>query len=160
MKFSVHPYLASQWNESVQIQNLAGSAQKLGLLSKNHFPPLIGLTVGPASERAKQTGMSLAENTSLTLQFDAASAEKERKAVFAKMLPPMPPKPKTAMPIAPVIPAAKGTVASTTKLITYKDEAEARKERQQTQLQSAIQASKVQAKAELEERIRKLKPKS
>ena len=71
-------------------------------------------------------GISLVENTRLTLQFDAASAERERRAVIAKMLPPMPPaKPKTAS--VPVVPAAKGPVATTTKLATGEDEAEVRK---------------------------------
>ena len=60
-------------------------------------------TPAPPAAVPKPAGMSLVENTRITLQFDAAAAEKERRSVIARMLPPMPPpKPKTAS--APVIP--------------------------------------------------------
>ena len=147
-----------------QSRNLSPSPQKQTPRIDATVPDLLGekqqRAAPPASSAAvpkpTASGMSLTENTRLTLQFDAASAEKERRAVIAMMLPPMPmalsAKPKTAIPItAPVVPI----VATTIKTVVVR-EADKQKDLEKEQLKLGIKASKVQAKIELEEKIRKL----
>ena len=169
-------------------------AEVTGLLEKAaaNAAEGVGKTLKPASSAAvrtltapaktKQTEMSLAENTRLTHQFDTTSAERERRAMIAMMLPPMPlskpvmmpstalpSKPKAAGPISPVSTAVKPVEAETKRdkqqiahLQSNKNKtvvpraAGTEEDLDKEQLKAAIQASKFQTKVELEERIRKL----